>query len=289
MFHNRSIKLFVTLALLALLIPPTVALGQAPQGPTNPFHTEFDVTNHSSQFDEISMLIEVAPSASNATVKYGGDQFVTVIQGEVTLAGQVYPAGKNYVEKADEPVTISNAGTTNARLVSTILLPKGAALTSDAQTPAVEKVIYKTDREFPSPPATFKVVQDVLDFAPDAGVPMHTHGGDVLGLVIQGQMTNHNGNAVTKINTGEGFLEDTNQAHSIGNESTAPAAFFGTVILPPGGETITIQGAPPSIPPATLPTASAGNDPLTYLWLALVGGALLVAAGWFIRKKAQRA
>ncbi|MDE3091213.1 MAG: hypothetical protein KGJ80_17735, partial [Chloroflexota bacterium] len=111
MFHNRSFKLLTAVALLVLLLPPSAAWGQAPQGPTNPFHTEFDVTNHPSQFDEIAMLIEVAPSASNATVKYGGDQFVTVIQGEVTVAGQVYPAGKNYVEKAGEPVTISNAGT----------------------------------------------------------------------------------------------------------------------------------------------------------------------------------
>ncbi len=284
MFHNRTFKMLVTLALLALLVAPRVALGQAPQGPTNPFHTEFDVTNHPSQFDEIAMLIQVAPSASNAVIKYGGDQFVTVIQGEVTVAGQVYPAGKNYVEKAGEPVTISNAGTTNARLISTILLPKGAALTSDAQTSAVETVIYKSQREFLTPPATFKVAQDVLEFAPNAGVPMHWHGGDVLGLVIEGQMTNHNGNTVTKINTGEGFLENTKQEHSIGNESNAPAAFFGTVILPPGGEVLTIDTSAPS----PLPTTSTGNDPLTYLWLALVGGIVLVLGGWFIRKRAKR-
>lgn len=287
MFHDRAFKTLIALALLALVMGPRVAFGQAPQGPTDLFHGEFDVTNHPSQFDEVAMLIDVAPNTSSTAVRYGGDQYVTVIQGAVTVAGQVYPEGKSYSEKAGETVSLSNAGPTDARLISTILLPKGAAL-EDAQTSAAETVVYKTQREILTPPATFKVMQDVLQFAPNVGIPVHWHDGAVLGLVIQGQMTNHNGNSVTRISTGDGFIEDSKQEHSIANESNARATFFGTILLPPGGQLQTIDDAPSNAPPATLPT-SALNDPLMWAGLAIVVVLLLALGGWFLRKGAQRA
>lgn len=289
MFRHRTFKMLVALALLAIMMAPGVALGQAPQGPTDLFHAEFDVANHPSQFDEVEMLIDVAPNTSNALVQYGGDQFATVIQGEVTVAGQSYATGKSYVARAGESETLSNPGATDARLISTILLPKGSALEADAKTSAAEAVLYKTQREIPNPPTTFKVVQDVLEFAPNAAVPMHFHDGAVLGLVIQGQMTNHNGNAVTQIGAGTGFVEDPQQVHAIGDESNAPAIFFGTILLPPGGAISTIVNAPSGAPASAPSAANTGINWLTYLGLAIVVVLLLVLGGWFLRRRAQRA
>ncbi|MCL4489398.1 MAG: cupin domain-containing protein [Chloroflexi bacterium] len=289
MFHHRTFKMLVALALLAIMMAPGVALGQAPQGPTDLFHAEFDVANHPSQFDEVEMLIDVAPNTSNSLVQYGGDQFATVIQGEVTVAGESYATGKSYVARAGKSETLSNPGATAARLISTILLPKGAALEVDARTSAAESVVYKTQREIPNPPATFKVVQDVLEFAPNVGIPLHFHDGPVLGLVIQGQLTNHNGKIVNQIGAGTGFVEDPHQVHTIGNESNAPAIFFGTILLPPGGEIQTIVNAPSSAPAASPAAANTGINWLTFLGLAAVVVILLVFGGWFLRRRALRA
>lgn len=288
MSFNRSFKLFVVFVLLAIGILPRVTFGQAPSGPTDPFHSEFAVANPPSQFDEILLVTEIPAGTTTAPASFGGDQYVTVTQGQLTRrvttnpkSETAYQEGNTYVQQAGEMYELVNTGSSPARLISTVLLPKGTPLTANQEMPKGANVLYRAQREFLTPPTTFKVVQDVLEFAPGAAVPPHHHGGDVLGVVIQGQMTNHNGSSVTEINTGDGFVENLGQVHSIGNESSSPAAFFGTILLPPGAEIITIQGAPTR----TLPTSGASFDSSILLWLGLVGGLVLVVGVLLARER----
>lgn len=280
MLRHHLFKWLVGPALLVLMLSPHAAFAQTPPGVSNPVHSEFDANNPPAQFDEVILLLEVAPHAKIDALQFGGDQFVSVLEGTVNKDGKDIPVAGNYMQKAGEPHTLSNTGSNPARLVSTVLLPKGAAL-MNGEIPAGLTVVAQTQREFLTPPATFKVVQDVLQFAPGAGVPLHSHGGDVLGVVIQGVMTNHNGNVVTQIKSGEGFVENANQVHSIGNESDAPATFFGTILLPPGGEIITIQGAAPN----TIPTTGVALDSLSAMSLALFAGVLLIVGGLLLRRR----
>src|SRR6266508_17372 len=183
---------------LILFLPTSVALGQAPPGPTNPFHSEFDVTKPLAQFDEILVLGEIPPGSTTPRHTTGGDQYNTVIAGELTRrvfsgtqAENTYKAGNTLVEKAGDIQELANTGSAPARWLATILLPKDTLLTTDQQSGATSQqlpsgltVVQQARTTVQQPPAQFKVVQDELDFAPGAWVPRHTHGGQVFGIVL---------------------------------------------------------------------------------------------------------
>jgi LPXTG-motif cell wall-anchored protein len=281
--------------MLILLLPTTVALGQAPPGPTNPFHSEFDVSNPPAQFDEILLLGEVAPGATTPRHTTGGDQYITVIAGELTRrtfggtpTEKTYKAGDTLTERAGEVQEVANAGTAPARWLATILVPKGAPLTTDQQTGATSQqlpsgltAVYQARMTVDQPPAQFKVVQDELDFAPGVWVPLHKHGGPAFGLVLEGEFTIHRQGAEEKYKTGESFVEPVNVPHDIGNAGTVKASLFGTILLLPGGEIITILAPPAAPAPAAMPNTGGAEFP----WMALaIAALLLLCAGWWVRR-----
>jgi quercetin dioxygenase-like cupin family protein len=290
------------LRLVLLLAPASAALGQAPIGPTNPFHSEFDVTNPPAQFDEIVLLGELAPGVTTPHHTSGGDQYLTVIAGQLTRrtfgatpAEKVYKAGDTLIERAGEVQELANAGTAPARWLATILVPQGAPLTTDQQSGATSQqlpegltAVYHARQTVAQPAAQFKVVQDELDFAPGAWVPPHTHGGPVFGLVLEGTFTDRQQSGEKQYNAGDSFTEPAHAAHAIGNAGTAPARFFGTILLPPGEEIITIQ-APPPAPPQTMPRTSQNDGYAPLVWLIVIAGSGAIAAGWLIRRKGRRA
>jgi quercetin dioxygenase-like cupin family protein len=286
--------IWTTVLTLILLLPTSVILGQAPPGPTNPFHSEFDVNNPPAQFDEIVLLGEIAPGATTPRHTSGGDQYITVIAGELTRrvfggtpTEKTYKGGDTLVEKADEAQEVANGGSAPARYLATILLPNGAALTTDQQSGATSQelptglqAVYQARMTVSPPAAQFKVVQDELDFVPGAWVPRHTHGGQAFGLVLQGEFTDQRQDGEKKYKAGDSFVEPVNTPHAIGNAGTVKASFFGTILLPPGAEIITIQAPPPAPAPATMPRTGGMEFPGLALALAAL---ILLCAGWWLR------
>jgi quercetin dioxygenase-like cupin family protein len=127
--------------------------------------------------------------------------------------------------------------------------------------------------------AQFKVVQDQLDFAPGAWVPRHTQGGQAFGLVLEGEFTDQRQDGEKKYKAGDSFVESINTPHTIGNAGTVKASFFGTILLPPGGEINTIQAPPAAQSPATMPRMGGMDFP--GLALALVA-VILLCGGWWL-------
>jgi quercetin dioxygenase-like cupin family protein len=282
-------------AILSVLLAGAPNAFAAPPGPTNPFHREFDVTNPPARFDEIVLLGEIAPGTTTPRHTTGGDQYITVIAGELTRrlfgatpAEKTYKAGDTLVEKAGEVQELANAGSVPARWLATIILPKGAHLTTEQQTgttidqlPTGLTVVYQARMTVDAPAAQFKVVQDELDFAPGAWVPRHTHGGQAFGLVLDGEFTDQRQDDEKKYKAGDSFVEPVNTPHAIGNAGTVKASFFGTILLPPGGEIITIQAPPAAQAPSTMPRTAGGAFP----WMTLALAALiLLCAGWWARR-----
>jgi quercetin dioxygenase-like cupin family protein len=90
----------------------------------------------------------------------------------------------------------------------------------------------------------------ILDFAPRAWTPLHSHGGLTLVRVLEGEMTRRSGEAEDRFKPGEGWTEPPGDVHTAGNDGETPARVLVTFLLPRGAPLTTVagtasQGAPP--------------------------------------------
>lgn len=88
----------------------------------------------------------------------------------------------------------------------------------------------------------FDLVQLVLEFAPGAWTPMHTHGGVGVVTVLEGEMTvrMEDGTEQTYA-AGEMWLEHPGEHAEVGNAGDAVARVVATFILPEGAELTTVR------------------------------------------------
>ena len=115
----------------------------------------------------------------------------------------------------------------------------------------------------------FEIVHLVLDFAPGAWTPAHTHGGQGVVTVLDGTMTRRSEGTEAVFRVGESWVEP-GVVHEAGNATANRATVMVTFLLPKGAPLTTV-GAP------GLPNTGAGGaDRWTLLfWLAvLIGGGL---------------
>jgi quercetin dioxygenase-like cupin family protein len=101
-----------------------------------------------------------------------------------------------------------------------LLLPQRPAVTEAqpaAQLPPGPRTVHQSSMEIASPPATLDAVQTVLDFAPGAWTPPHSHGGDVLITVLAGTMTVRGHDGERTYATGETWIERPGDVHAAGN------------------------------------------------------------------------
>ena len=93
------------------------------------------------------------------------------------------------------------------------------------------------------------VVVRELTFAPGGDGGWHSHPGPAYVVVIQGTLTNYQGDDPTctgvKISAGEGFVEPALHVHIARNETSAPAVVVATLLNVPVGGAYRIDAAPP--------------------------------------------
>src|SRR3712207_9190559 len=94
-------------------------------------------------------------------------------------------------------------------------------------TTPIEKRFQAAD-----PPAQAEVLQAVLDFAPGAWTPVHTHGGPAYVTVLDGEMTLRMGGADQKFRAGAGWIDNPDEPHAAGNEGAIGARILVTFVLP---------------------------------------------------------
>lgn len=96
--------------------------------------SKFDVPAVARPFDLVQMQFDFAPATWQPSHTYGGPAFILVLDGELTLrangADKNFKAGEGWTEKPGEFSQVGNAGTAPASTFVTVLLPKGAALTT---------------------------------------------------------------------------------------------------------------------------------------------------------------
>src|SRR5215510_614381 len=134
-----------------------------------------------------------------------------VVTGEVSKRANgsetVYRAGQTWHEEAGEVHQAGNATSSPARAVAVVLLPKGAAITTDAA---------------------------------GAWTPVHKHSGPALITVLEGEMTLRQGGVDRVFKAGESWTEAAGQVHQAGNLSGARARVVSNYLVPSGAQVTTV-------------------------------------------------
>ncbi|MDQ5851910.1 MAG: cupin domain-containing protein [Chloroflexota bacterium] len=297
--RHRMLVVAVVAAFAFALLGGAVR-AQQPPGPTVVYRTSMEVTSPPAAFDAINLVLDIAPGAWTPLHSHGGQGIVTVLEGEVIHrpeggAEQRVRAGESFIETPGHAHRAGNDGQTNARIVFTVLLPKGAEVTTvhgdpGPNPPPAPKLVYRTMFEAANPPSQFDLINLVLDFAPGAWTPLHTHGGQGMVTVLDGEIVHRpQGGAERVVRAGESFQETPGHPHMAGNTSSAKTRVLFTVLLPKGAELTTVVAAPqPAAAPAALPNTGAPRAPATRGWAIVLVATTLVAAGWRLRRNGIR-
>lgn len=116
-------------------------------------------------------------------------------------------------------------------LMLTALVLTGIVSAADA--PAAR---WSTKFENLTMPAGFDAMSVLVDFPPGSVFPLHSHGGPVIVLVIEGEITLVENGKSRVIKAGEGFNEALGQIHEARNMGKTKAAVVATYLLPKGAK-----------------------------------------------------
>jgi quercetin dioxygenase-like cupin family protein len=283
---------------IALIAQYSHASAQTPPPPTTLSTVAYSNVAVLNQVEVVQEVIDFAPGAWTPVLSRGGDLFVTVAEGQVTLRKgdfSFYHAAtastRTFRINRDEKYALGNEnGVAKARIYTSTLLPPGASLTvlqGETGFPAPVPTVVMTSRATsPLPAGLVSVVQVVWDFEPGAATPSHTHHGFFLVTVVDGalgRLTVADGKEQI-YRTGESFTEATGREWDaiVRNVSGGRTRNFFTVLatqLPPS------TNLPAAAAPITAPrTGDAGLvvdgdrliSPLAVaiLLLTMLGGAI---------------
>jgi len=289
-----SLGLLVWLAALLVAIGGGVSPvhAQAP-APLVAAQAEFPLTVSDGDATLMNVIVDFAPGASTPDHTHGGPVIALVLDGEITLhdadGTKSYKAGTFWTELPGHVHHAGNEGGAPARVSVVGLIPKGGRLTTpEAQSSYKPALVTTTamQAQFPLGVAAgeAKLVNVIVDFAPGAKTPEHTHGGPVLATVVAGTITLHEHGATRVINAGESWTEVPGNVHYAANEGAEPARVSVASILPKSA----VLTTPVSQAPAALPRTGAADSRALSDWLVLVAVIGLMAGWWLIRRSRRQ-
>jgi quercetin dioxygenase-like cupin family protein len=273
--------------MLALWLSSSLAFGQAqPPGPVFAFQFRTAGLPQPVRFQLVQSMLHFDPGAATPFHQHPGQVVVTMLEGENTFirnnVEQVYKVGDSFTEVPGEILQARNAGTSRMSVMATYLQPWEAPLSRPElqdKTPLPRPYTsYQFKTDVAPMPAPFDIVQAILDFAPGAATPYHTHPGIVMVTVVAGEITFNLEGVDHVYKAGESFVEVPNQVGQARNAGATPARVMASYLIP--------QGAPLSIPhagsmtPAALPKTGAADSDTLSGWLVLVGMIGLLTGGW---------
>jgi quercetin dioxygenase-like cupin family protein len=89
-------------------------------------------------------------------------------------------------------------------------------------------------------PNQAELIQLVVDFEPGAWTSLHTHGGQAINLVLEGEITLRHGGMDRPYRAGESWSDSTGQIHAAGNTGSGNARLLTNFLLPKGAPQITV-------------------------------------------------
>ncbi len=284
-------RLAALVILLLLCISSSLAFGQQqPPGPVFTFQFRTPGLSQPTRFQLVQNLLHFDPGAATPFHQHPGQVVVTVIEGENTFirngAEQVYKTGDSFTEVPGEILQARNAGTSRMSVMATYLQPWEAPLSRPEPkdtTPLPRPFTsYQFKTDVAPMTAPFDVVQTILDFAPGAATPYHTHPGIVMVTVVAGELTFNLEGVDHVYKTGESFVEVPNQVGQARNAGSVPARVMASYLLPQGAPLSTPHAGP--MAPAALPRTGQVDSPALSGWLLLTAIIGLIAGGWLLRR-----
>ncbi len=83
-------------------------------------------------------------------------------------------------------------------------------------------------------PKDFKAMMVVVDFPPGSVFPLHSHGGPVIAMVIEGEITLVQDGVSKVYKPGQSWTEAVGQIHEARNQGSVKGAVAVTYMLPKG-------------------------------------------------------
>ncbi len=88
----------------------------------------------------------------------------------------------------------------------------------------------------------FQAMTFVIDIAPGAGFPLHSHPGRSEVMIIQGELTeNKEDNSQKVYHPGDAFMEEPGAVHSVSNTGSDVVRLVWTLLLPDGTQPIILH------------------------------------------------
>jgi quercetin dioxygenase-like cupin family protein len=128
--------------------------------------------------------------------------------------------------------------------IVTAASPAGV-LSLAAGVPAERRVVAESRFDVTSAPLQAEVVQLVVDFLPGAWTSWHTHGGQAINLVLEGEITLRHAGMKLPHRAGQAWTDSSGQVHAAGNTGPGKARLLTNFLLPPGCvQTTAVQDSP---------------------------------------------
>src|SRR5258706_12769613 len=121
----------------------------------------------------------------------------------------------------------------------------------DSAAPREPRAVAESRFVVTNAPAQTDLVQLVVDFERSAWTSLHTHGGQAINLVLEGEITLRHGGMDRLYNAEQPWTDSTRQVHAAGNTGSGKARVLTNFLLPKGPPQITGLQESPSGPART--------------------------------------
>jgi quercetin dioxygenase-like cupin family protein len=168
--------------------------------------------------------------------------------------------GDTLMEDPGRVHAAGNSGSTNTRLLVTVLLPKGVAFSTiqgsgeTTNLPPGPTMVAQATFETPQTTATFDVVQRGIDLPAGASIAPHSHPGPNFTMLVQGQATLSIQGTTTNFKAGESWAEPPNVVHSGSNAGATTTRAVSVALVPRGAPATTPAQEPGPTQPTSTPT-----------------------------------
>jgi quercetin dioxygenase-like cupin family protein len=107
------------------------------------------------------------------------------------------------------------------------------------------RVVAESKFSVTDPALQAELVLLVVDFAPGAWTSLHTHGGQAINLVLEGEITLRHAGMERPHRAGQAWTDSTGQPHAAGNTGRGKARLLTNFLLPKGApQTTALQDSP---------------------------------------------
>jgi quercetin dioxygenase-like cupin family protein len=258
----KGIAFILSIIIASALFAPAAVLGQPTV--TAVQEQRFQADAPPAQSEIVFLVLEFAPGVWLPLHTHPGSGYATVLDGALTRRAlgeqSFFRVGEGWVDPTDVPHQAGNDNASPARIVATFVIPSGSTLTTVAETdpaaaPSPGATTLAQQRfEAPGLPSPLDIVHSVLEIAPGAQTPSHSHPGFTVVSVLEGSGTLVDAGSSRTVSPGVTWMEPAGEVHGATLIASAPVRIVVSDLLPRGAPLTGLAQSPMPVP-VQLPSA----------------------------------